>query len=342
MIGGRREMKAWVIADAFGMDSLRCVDRPEPQPGAGQVIVAVQAVSLNYRDLLVTRGVYNPRMSLPRVPCSDGAGEVVAIGTGVSRVKVGDRVAGTFFQKWIDGRLTDATARSTLGGDLDGVMAERVLLSEDGLVLFPEHLTFEEAATLPCAALTAWNALAGSALVAGEAVLAQGTGGVSIFALQFAKLMGARVLITSSNDEKLKRAQVLGANALCNYRSNPEWDKWCRSETGGLGVDHVVEVGGAGTFEKSLKAVRTSGHIALIGVLSGATGTVNPLPILMRGITVRGIFVGSRAMFEAMNRAIGVHKLRPIIDKTFTFDEFSAALRYMESGAHFGKIVVRV
>jgi NADPH:quinone reductase-like Zn-dependent oxidoreductase len=335
-------MKAWVIADHFGIENLRIVERPEPQPGPGQVVVAVRAVSLNYRDLLVARGAYNPRMPLPRIPCSDGAGEVTAIGAGVSRVKVGDRVAGTFFQKWIAGGLTEAMARSTLGGDLDGMLAERVLLSEEGVVPFPEHLSFDEAATLPCAALTAWNALIGGGLKAGDSVHVQGTGGVSIFALHFAKLMGAKVLITSSSDEKLARAKGLGADAGVNYRANPDWEKWCRSETGGIGVDHVVEVGGAGTLERSLKAVRTAGHVALIGVLSGAGGTINPLPILMRSICVRGIFVGSRAMFEAMNRAVAHGRLRPVIDKTFAFDQFPDALRHMERGAHFGKIVVKI
>jgi NADPH:quinone reductase-like Zn-dependent oxidoreductase len=335
-------MKAWVIADNFGIENLRVVERPEPQPGPGQVVVAVRAVSLNYRDLLVARGAYNPRMPLPRIPCSDGAGEVTAIGAGVSRVKAGDRVAGTFFQKWIAGELTEATARSTLGGDLDGMLAERVCLSEEGVVPFPEHLSFDEAATLPCAALTAWNALIGGGLKAGDSVLVQGTGGVSIFALQFAKLMGAKVLITSSSDEKLSRAKGLEADVGLSYRANPDWEKWCSSETGGIGVDHVVEVGGAGTLERSLKAVRTAGHIALIGVLSGAGGTINPLPILMRSICVRGIFVGSRAMFEAMNRAVVHSRLRPVTDKTFAFDQFPDALRHMERGAHFGKIVVKI
>jgi len=335
-------MKAWVIVDSFGIDNLRIVERPEPQPGPGQVVVAVRAVSLNYRDLLVTRGAYNPRMPLPRIPCSDGAGEVTAIGPGVSRVKAGDRVAGTFFQKWVAGELTEMAARSSLGGDIDGMLAERVLLSEDGVVPYPQHLSFDEAATLPCAALTAWNALIGGALKAGDSVLLQGTGGVSIFALQFAKLMGAKALITSSSDDKLARAKALGADAGTNYRANSDWEKWCRSETGSAGVDHVVEVGGAGTLERSLKAVRTAGHVALIGVLSGAGGTINPLPILMRSICMRGIFVGSRVMFETMNRAIAQNRLRPVIDRTFAFDLFPDALRHMERGAHFGKIVVRI
>jgi NADPH:quinone reductase-like Zn-dependent oxidoreductase len=334
-------MRAWAIADGFGIDHLRLADRPDPTPGPAQVVVGVRAVSLNFRDLLMTKGLYNPKLPLPRIPCSDGAGEVVAVGPDVSRVAVGDRVCGIFMQRWLAGRLTDAAGRSALGGEVDGMLAERVLLSEEGVVKYPEHLSFEEAATLPCAAVTAWNALAEGGLRAGETVLLQGTGGVSIFALQIAKLCGARVVITSGSDEKLARARELGAAAGTNYRTSPDWDKWARAETGGVGVDHVVEVGGAGTLERSCKAVRTGGHVALIGVLSG-TGTVNPLPILMKSVTVRGIFVGSRAMFEDMNRAFAVHQVRPVIDRTFPFDQFPQALTYLESGAHFGKVVVRV
>lgn len=333
-------MRAWTIADGFGLDHLRPVDCPDPQPGPGQVAVAVRAVSLNFRDLLIAKGLYNPKMALPRIPCSDGAGEVVAVGPGVGRVAVGDRVCGTFFQRWAAGPVTDAAGRSALGGEIDGMMAERVVLSEEGVVKCPAHMSFEEAATLPCAAVTAWNALAEGGLRAGQTVLLQGTGGVSIFALQIARLFGARGLITSGSDEKLDRAAKLGAAAGTNYRTNPDWDKWARTQTGG-GVDHVVEVGGAGTLERSCRAVRTGGHIALIGVLSG-TGTVNPLPILMRSIAVRGIFVGSRAMFEDMNRAFELHQVRPVIDRAFPFDQFPEALKHLESGAHFGKVVVRV
>jgi NADPH:quinone reductase-like Zn-dependent oxidoreductase len=333
-------MRAWTIP-SFGLDNLKFTDRPEPTPGPGQVTVAVRAVSLNYRDLLIVKGQYNPRMSLPRVPCSDAAGDVVAVGPGATRVAVGDRVCGTFMQHWVAGRLTDAAARSALGGDTDGVLAERVVLAEEGVVRYPAHLSAEEAATLPCAALTAWRALAEGGLRAGETVLLQGTGGVSIFALQIAKQFGARVLITSGSDEKLARAIQMGASAGVNYRTTPDWDKWVRSQTGGVGVDHVVEVGGAGTLERSFKAVRTAGHIALIGVLAG-TGSVNPMPVLMRSLTVQGIFVGSREMFEAMNRAFELHQTRPVIDRVFGFDEFPAALRHLDSGTHFGKVIVRV
>jgi NADPH:quinone reductase-like Zn-dependent oxidoreductase len=333
-------MRAWTV-DAFGFEHLRLGDRPDPQPGHGQVVVAVKAVSLNFRDLLIVKGLYNPKMPLPRIPGSDAAGEVVAVGPGVTRVAIGDRVCGTFMQRWISGPLTDAAARSALGGDIDGVLAERVVLSEEGVVKYPAYLTVEEAATLPCAALTAWNGLAEGGLRAGETVLVQGTGGVSIFALQIAKLFGARVLITSGHDDKLERAMNMGASAGVNYRTTPDWDKWAKSQTGGVGVDHVVEVGGAGTLERSLKAVRSGGHIALIGVLAGI-GTVNPISILMRAIRVRGIYVGSRWMFEEMNRAFELHRVKPVVDYTFPFEDFPRALQYLESAGHFGKVVVRV
>jgi len=333
-------MRAWSI-DAFGFENLHLIDRPDPQPGHGQVVVAVQAVSLNFRDLLIVKGLYNPKMPLPRIPASDAAGEVIAVGPGVTRAAVGDRVCGTFMQRWISGPLTDAAARSALAGDIDGVLAERVVLSEEGVVKFPAYLTFEEAATLPCAALTAWNALAEGGLRAGETVLVQGTGGVSIFALQIAKSFGARVLVTSGHDDKLERAIGMGASAGVNYRTTPDWDKWAKAQTGGVGVDHVVEVGGAGTLERSLKAVRTGGHIALIGVLAGI-GTVNPISILMRAIRVRGIYVGSRGMFEEMNRAFELHRVKPVIDYTYPFEDFPRALQYLESAGHFGKVVVRV
>lgn len=333
-------MRVWTVP-SFGLENLQLVDRPEPSPGPGQVVVAVRAVSLNYRDLLIVRGQYNPRMQLPRIPCSDAAGEVIAIGPGVTRVTVGDRVCGTFFQDWVAGRIPDAVGRSALGGDIDGVLSEQVVLSADGVVKYPPHLSAEEAATLPCAALTAWNALAEGGLRPGETVLLQGTGGVSSFALQIARQFGARVLMTSGSDEKLERAKQMGASAGVNYRTNPDWDKWARSQTGGVGVDHIVEVGGAGTLERSFKTCRTGGHIALIGVLSG-TGAVNPMPVLMKSLRVRGIFVGSREMFEDMNRAFELHQTRPVIDRAFEFAEFPAALRHLESGAHFGKVVVRV
>jgi NADPH:quinone reductase-like Zn-dependent oxidoreductase len=335
-------MKVYEIQNKFGLENLKLTERPEPRAGARQVVVKVNAVSLNFRDLLVTTGLYNPRMPLPRVPASDGAGEVIAVGEGVTRVKVGDRVTGTFFQRWIDGEVTELKARSTLGGDLDGMLAEQVVLEEDGVIATPAHLSDEEASTLPCAALTAWNALFEyGRLKPGESVLVQGTGGVSIFALQFARAAGARVIATSSSDEKLARVREMGASDLINYKTTPKWDERVREVTNKAGVDHIIEVGGGGTLPQSLKAVRVGGQISLIGVLAGG-GEVNPMPILMKSVRVQGIFVGSHAMFAAMNRALAVNQIKPVVDRVFDFKDAGEALSYMQSGAHFGKIVIRV
>lgn len=329
------------VIPQFGLENLTLTNRPEKTLGPGQVLVAVKAVSLNYRDLLVAKGQYNPRMPLPRVPCSDCAGEVLAVGDTVTSVKPGDRVCGTFFQEWADGPLTEAAAKSALGGAIDGVLAERVVLNAHGVVRIPDHLSFDEAATLPCAAVTAWNALITDFDPAGKTVLVQGTGGVSVFALQFAVALGAKVFITSGNDDKLSRALSMGATAGVNYKQTADWDKWAKGRTNGEGVDLVVEVGGAGTLDSSVKATRPGGRIALIGVLAGGSG-FDPLPLMMKGITLRGIYVGSRAMFERMNSAIEKHALRPVIDRVFAFDEVQAAFRHLESAGHFGKVVIRV
>lgn len=333
-------MKALVIDPAFGLDNLKVADRPDPVPGPGQVLVRVRAASLNYRDLLIAKGLYNPKLQFPRILGSDAAGEVAAVGAG-SKWKVGDRVCGSFMQAWDDGPITDAAAKSTLGSDRDGALAELMVLDERGLVRTPDHLSDDEAATLPCAAVTAWNALTAAGTGPGTTVLLQGTGGVSIFALQLAKALGARALITSSSDDKLARAAALGADAGTNYKTNPDWEKWARQQTGGAGVDVVIEVGGAGTLDRSLKAVKTGGHVALIGVLAGA-GTVNPMPILMKAVRLQGVFVGSRAMFEALNAVLTAKQLRPIIDRTFALSDGVAAFRHLESAAHFGKVVVRM
>jgi NADPH:quinone reductase-like Zn-dependent oxidoreductase len=335
-------VRAFEIRQGFGLEALTLTERSTPAVQAGTVLVEMKAASLNYRDLLVTLGKYNPRMALPRVPLSDGVGVVAAVGEGVRSVKVGDRVAGCFFQNWVDGTLSEEGARTTLGGDRDGMLAEQVLLDENGVVPVPAHLSDEEAATLPCAGLTAWSALVSyGGLKAGDTVLVQGTGGVSIFALQFARLMGARVIVTSSSDEKLARAKALGASAFVNYRTHPKWEEQVRELTGGMGVDHVVEVGGAGTLAQSFKAVRRSGRISVIGVLSGAAAEVNPMPVLMRGLTLQGIFVGNRRMFLDMNRALETSALKPVVDRVFPFAEAKEALRYLQSGAHFGKVVIR-
>lgn len=332
-------MKAYAIEE-FGVQNLKQVERPQPEPGHGEVLIKLKAWSINYRDLLVVKGHYNPKMPLPRIPFSDGVGEVVAVGEGVTRAKVGDRVAGAFMQKWIAGDPGEAGARSALGGEIDGLAAEYAVLNEEGVVHPPEHLSDEEAATLPCAGVTAWNALVDQKQVkAGETVLLLGTGGVSLFGLMFAKLHGARIIITSSSDEKLDRARQLGAHETINYKTTPDWEKKVLELTGRQGVDHVVEVGGAGTLAKSTRAVRLGGHIALIGVLAGGSD-FNPMLVLMKGILLGGIYVGSRSMFESMNQAIALHEAKPVIDKVFGFDEVPAALEYMESGAHFGKIAI--
>jgi NADPH:quinone reductase-like Zn-dependent oxidoreductase len=336
-------MKVYEIRNGFGIDALSVQQRPEPVPGVGQVVLRVRAVSLNYRDLLVVKGQYNPKMPLPRIPCSDASGEVAAVGPGVKRVQVGQRVCGLFMPGWQAGPVTDEAAKSALGGAVDGVLAESVLLPEDGVIPIPAHLSDEEAATLPCAALTAWHALITEGqLQPGATVLLQGTGGVSLFALQFARLAGARVIITSSHDDKLARAKSLGAAEGINYKTTLEWGEEARRLSGGAGVDHVVEVGGAGTLAQSLRAVRPNGRVSLIGVLSGGGGQIALFPILMKNIRIQGIFVGSREMFEAMNRAIAKQRVRPVVDRVFGFAEAVEAFRYLESGAHFGKVCIRV
>jgi NADPH:quinone reductase-like Zn-dependent oxidoreductase len=332
-------MKAYEI-QKFGFDGLVLTERAEPQPSFNQVLVKMRAASLNYRDLMMLGGQYNPRLRMPMVPLSDGVGEVVALGPGVTRVKVGDRVAGTFFGKWVSGNLTEEGAKTALGGAIDGVLAEYVVFDADGVVHVPNHLTDEEGATLPCAAVTAWNALINQGhLKAGETVLALGTGGVSIFALQFSVMSGARVVITSSSDDKLERAGKLGAHVLINYKQNPKWEEKVREATG-KGVDNVVEVGGAGTFMKSVRAVRPGGIISLIGVLAGG-GETNLVSVLMNGLRVQGIFVGSREMFESVNAAISLHKMRPVVDRVFSFEEARAAYELMAGGQHFGKICIK-
>lgn len=333
-------MKAYEIREVSGIDGLLQVERPTPAPGFNEALVHVRAVSLNYRDLLVLRGAYSRNLRLPLVPCSDCSGEVVSVGDGVTRVKPGDRVAGIFMQRWLSGELTAERAASALGGAVDGVLAEYVTLNAEGLVHLPEHLSFEEGATLPCAGVTAWHAVVEEGIRPGQTVLTLGTGGVSLFALQFARCAGAKVIATSSNDDKLARAKALGAAVGINYKTEPDWEQRVKEITGKTGVDCVVEVGGAGTLAKSLQAVRVGGRISLIGVLSGSTGEVNPLPVVMKKIRLQGIFVGSREMFEAMNRAISSHGLRPVIDRVFPFDEAKQALHYLESGTHFGKIVI--
>lgn len=335
-------MKIWEIRNKQGLDSLTLTERLASQPKPGYVLLRMRAASLNYRDLLTVKGAYNSKQQLPLVPLSDGVGEVVAIGEGVTRVQMGDRVAGIFMQKWLAGNFSAEKAKSALGGAIDGILAEYVTLHEDGVIHVPKHLSDEEAATLPCAAVTAWHSLISEGnLKAGDTILILGTGGVSLFALQFAKMVGARVIAISSSDEKLARVQQMGSAEGINYKTTPNWDEQVWQLTDGVGVDHVIEVGGAGTLNKSLRAVRAGGHVSLIGVLSGSSGEISTATILQKNLRVQGIYVGSREMFETMNRAITLHKMTPVVDQVFSFDQVREALAYMESGAHFGKICLR-
>jgi NADPH:quinone reductase-like Zn-dependent oxidoreductase len=334
-------MKAYEIAK-FGFDGLQMVEREMPKPGPGEVLLRMKAVSLNYRELLVVQGGYNPRLAFPTTPASDGVGEVAAVGEGVTSVNVGDRVATMFFEHWDSGELSDEGARTAVGAGYKGVFAEYVCVREGGVSPVPDFLTDAEASTLPCAALTAWHGMFEQAKVRpGSTVLTLGTGGVSLFALQFAAMAGARVIITSSSDEKLARARELGAGETINYREHEDWEKIVRKLTAGRGVDHVIEVGGAGTFPKSLRAVRRGGVISLIGVLAGL-GTVDPLPIFMYGIRVNGIYVGSRAMFRSMVGAVEQHQLHPVVDRVFEFAEARTAYEHLASGQHFGKLVIKI
>lgn len=332
-------MRAWEIRGGGGIDALALAERPRPVPGPGEVLVRMTANAVNYRDLATIRDPLSRGLPLPRVPNSDGCGVVEETGPGVEGLEPGTRVCSTFFQDWEDGGCTPGAMASALGGALDGVLGEYVTLRAGGTIEPPEHLTDAEAACLPCAALTAWNAIFEQArLRPGETVLLLGTGGVSVFALQFAVAAGMRALITSSSDEKLERMRALGAAGTVNYRREEDWPAAVRELTGGAGADAVVEVGGPGTLQKSIDAVRVGGTVALIGILSG--GTVDPLPIMRKSVRVQGVYVGNRRMFADMNRAILRHGLRPEIAATVPFAEAPEAYRLMESQTHIGKIAV--
>ena len=329
-------MRAWIVPKGCTtLDQLRLVERTSPVPGAREVVVRVRATSLNYRDHAVVVGQYfGGAVTRDLIPLSDGAGEVIAIGSAVTRFKPGARVMATFFQP--------GPQPAALGSPLDGMLAEQVVLNEDGLVSIPDHLSFEEAACLPCAAVTAWHALyhAGRPIRAGDTVLVLGTGGVSIAALQFAKATGARVIATSSSDGKAARAIALGASDVVNYERTPEWEQEVRKLTSGRGVDCVVEIGGAGTLARSIRSLARGGKIGLIGFLAGREGDTNPAPLMMVGGSLHGIFVGDREMFEEMNRAIVVNRLTPVIDRVFPFDSVPAAYQHQAGRGFVGKIVI--
>jgi NADPH:quinone reductase-like Zn-dependent oxidoreductase len=341
-------VKAWEVRGGFGLDRLELVERPEPEPGPGEVLLRMRAASINFRDYMMVEGKYNPKQPLPLVPCSDGVGEVVALGPGAAQLapglSVGARVTPIFAQGWLGGRPWRDAVRTTLGGPLDGTLSELMTARAEGVVPVPEHLSDEEAATLPCAAVTAWNALTWATdppIRAGDTVLTLGTGGVSIFALQLARLLGARVIVTSSSDDKLERARELGAWQGINYRETVEWGRRVRELTG-EGADLVVEVGGGETLPRSLQAVKAGGTIALIGVLAGRPAEVDVASILMRSVRVQGVLVGSREDFAAMNRAIAHHSLRPVVDRVFPFEEARGAFEHLAAGRHLGKVCIRI
>lgn len=336
-------MRAIVVREAFGLDNLAIVDQPVPEPGPGQVRVRVRAASLNYRDLLMVQGLYNPRQPLPLVPASDGVGVIDAVGAGVDPGRVGERVAGMFAQGWIDGPPDHATARATLGGPLPGMLREWAVLDQGGVASVPEHLSDVQASTLPCAALTAWSALVTlGGIRPGDTVLVQGSGGVSSFALDFAVAAGARVIATTRSADKAEGLRERGAWKTVVTADDPKWGKTVRGLTGGRGVDLVVEVGGAGTFAQSMRAVRLGGTVAMIGVLAGGRAEVDMTPVLMGQVRVQGVLVGHRAGFDAMCRSIELHRIEPRVDSVFPLGETRAAFDRLASGAQRGKICIAV
>jgi len=333
-------MKA-VQFQQFGLEHLEIVDRPDKLLGPKQVRLRMEAASLNYRDYLLVKGSYDPKQPLPLVPLSDGAGVVIEVGSDATKFKAGDRVCPIFRQAWISGKYKAETRATSLGAPLDGVMSEQMVLDETGLVRIPGYLSFEEAATLPCAAVTAWNALRVDDNVGpGSTVLVQGTGGVALFALQIAKIAGAKVIITSSSDQKLERAKKMGADVTINYRTNPKWDKLVREATNGVGVDHVIEIGGAETLEPSIRSTKLSGHISLIGNVTGSVASLSLPLMFMRHLRFQGITAGNRDSFEDMLLAMDLYKTKPVIDRIFGFGELKQALEYMASGSQFGKICI--
>ena len=342
-LAAQETVRQYQFAATDGGYALELVEVPRPTAGPNEVLVRVHASSLNRRDLLMLNNQYGPGGSAAGgIPLSDGAGEVIAVGEGVTRFAVGDRVAGIFFADWIDGERDAAALASARGGNAAGMLAEVVVANEEGLVAIPDHLTWEEAATLPCAGVTAWVVLFRQGRLApGEYVLLEGTGGVSMHGLLLAAAAGARPIITSSSDEKLAKARELGAFGTVNYRTNDDWQDEVRALTGGAGVDHVIEVGGRDTLDKALQALAYDAHIGLVGGLSGFAPAIPVGTLMNLGTVVSGIYVGSRADFEAMNAFIEEHEIRPVVDRVFEFEDAAAAFDFMENGSYFGKIVIR-
>ena len=326
---------------AFGIDNLHLVDRPVPQPGAGRVLIRMQAASLNYVDLLVIKGHYNPHLLLPFIPVADGAGIVEAIGEGVTRWKPGDRIVTHFIQRWLSGPAQPETATAKLGAELPGVMAEYIVLPAEGIVAAPAHMTAQEAATLPIAGLTAWMGLIHyGGLRPGQTVLTQGTGGVSMAALQLAKAMGANVIATSSSDAKLTRLRALGADAVFNYRTHPDWPAEVKRLTDGAGAHLTLDVGGADSIGKSLQAIRTNGFVGIVGVLEGLSASFNVFDALGNYGRIQGFQVGPRNEFEQYVRALEINQIHPVIDRVFSLEQTKEAFRYMAGGHHLGKVVI--
>ena len=336
-------MRLYQLDRLGNLDGLKLVEAEDPRPGAGQVVVRIRACALNHRDLNIISGTYTSVALKPSaIPLSDGAGEVTAVGQGVTRWKTGDRVAPIFVQRWLGGNLLPEYMSSALGGPSDGVLAEQIVLNEEGLVRIPSHMNFEQAATLPCAAVTAWNAaLVKGALQPGQTLVTLGTGGVSLFAAQIAMMIGGRVIATTGSDEKVARLQELGIADVINYRTVPDWDARVRELTNGRAADLVVEVGGPGSVAKSIAAIRYCGHISVVGNLAGKA-MIDPGALFAKRASMCGIQVGSRDMFEAMNLAIEVGKLKPVIDRVFAFSDARAAYEYLMTGKHFGKVVISV
>lgn len=334
-------MKAWQLVAGSNLEGLQLANLPGAPVGPRDVRVGLRAATLNFRDLMVARGLY-PNMSRePLIPCSDGAGVVLETGTEVTRFKPGDRVTTCFFPHWTEGRGTRAKIGRALGGGGKGTLAEEIVLGEESLVASPEGLDFAQSAALTCAGVTAWNALfVTGSLRPGETVLLLGTGGVSIWALQLAKAAGARVILTSSSEEKAARARAMGADATINYRETPDWGREVQRLTGGEGADLIVEVGGEKTLEQSLASVRMGGTIIIVGARSGSGGGIGPRSLISTGARVLGVYVGSRALHEDLVRCVTANRIRPVIDRVFPFGEAPAAFREFETGRHFGKVAV--